>query len=567
MLKDDFYKNLESLLKFAVDNEEPNPEDETIGDLNLAKDEVTKDESLPQLGSGADILDPDTEQPFEQALSPSAWELNKSGDGYIVFVKTDSESDPQATKGRYQKQLVMDTGKPDDAIINYINTFLTQNKIDVTPKKHLTMRTKFGPKITDEYDNDVSIVYEWRNGKYMASIKWRPKDESIKTPPQFIKEIELPDELSNQAPPMPEESVQPEEIPSLDEIEEKPTEEAEEVPEKETEESTPTEEGTEEKEEEPEEEKTPAFLIPRLVRLSSTIKHKILSNRDETLKHALLRLSSLINFIKTSAEDDDKNEEADDDENADNESPAEDEIPEKDETPKDDNTDNEEVEEKAPVSADVHEIINNILNEKRDDDKTVFQKYIEGEALQTGVLYPRDFKDLEKYRNDNDLDNLKDKENAMSDRIFGDIDRILKSEAPTEAIKKEISEVPKSELLGIIADNIERISSEDTEGRLRSDILPTDIAEVPELPDEEEVQEKPQNINPASQLVQIFYQLRGELSPLQRRKITDTELFEKAHQQYEKDFPDEDIQDSDIENAKKLISRDLEARGDLIGNP
>lgn len=588
MLNDDFYKNLDVLLKKAADEDEEDteedteeapdeefdlgelgeadPEEDVIEGLESAKDEAPKDEALPPLGEGDDLLDAGSEEAFEPALTPSKWEVASSGDGYITFTKTDSESDPEATKGRYQKNLRMDTGKPDDAIIDYINTFLVQNKLDTNPKKHLTERTPYGPKSTDEFDNDVSVVREWKNGKHCVSIRWKAKDESIQVPPQFKKEVKIPDELSPKVPEeLPAEEPVEDIIPSLDDLET-----GEEIGEEGAEEETGEEIGEEpaeteeEVEEEPEEET--ASLVPRILRISDRIRNK---TKDSSVLKIARQISAMAYLLKSAADDEfelpDLGEEED---TADDAGDAADfDLPDLGESEETSDTD-----EEVPVSADITEIVNSILGETREEGKTIFQDYIEGEALKTGVLFPRDFKDLSNFRKEADSTKLRDKEKAMAERIYGDIDRILKAEASTEEIKNKLSSISKGELLDIIADNIEQISSQDTSGKLGSPVKPLDIAEVPE--DEtldqppDEVQEDPQEeTSPVEKLVEVFYQMRGSLSPVQKRNISDMELLEKAREKLDEDQPDEAIEDTDFDKAKQLISRDLESRGDLVGNP
>ena len=156
----------------------------------------------------------------------------------------------------------------------------------------------------------------------------------------------------------------------------------------------------------------------------------------------------------------------------------------------------------------------------------------------------------------------------MGDRIYGDIDRILKSEAPNDEVKTKISDMSKQELTDIIADNIEQLSSSDTSGSLTENIAAEDVSEIPqddevtedETPDEEEKSK-------VEKLVEQFYELRGALTPIQKRDLSDLELLEQARDKADEENPDDKLTDDDLDKAKSLISLDLEGRGDLIGNP
>lgn len=560
MPTDQFYEDLERLLKQAED------EDDVLGDLDTAKNEATKNEELPDLGMGEDVLDPDTEKAFEPALSPSNWEVKKSGDGYVVFVKKDSKSDPDASKGRYEKRMQMETGEADDAIIDYINAFLVQNKVDTNSAKHMTMRTKYGPRTIDEYGNDIKVIKDWQSGKYTISIRWRQGDKSVKIPAQFKKEIEIPDELAEQ-PETPEPAPGAEEeagIPSLEDVESM-TEEGEgpEEGEEVGEENPEEEETPEEEEESPEEGKEEASLTKRqLVRLSRELKLKAIFS-------VLNKFAKDPEGLDDLALDEEDSPETDQD---DSEEIQEDDPESKDDLEEDtDDTDTGEGEEvkenEIPASADVTEVVNNILDKTNENGKSVFQAYIEDEALPTGVLFTRDFKDIKKYRDGGDTDKLRDKEMAMADRIYSDIDRILKTEAPSSEIKTKIGEMSKNDLEGIIADNLETLSAGDTAGKLMSDVQPEDISEAPkegeEIP-EEEPQEEKSNVE---KVVEKFYEMRGTLTSVQRRDVSDMELLEKAGEKINEEDPDNQISDDDLDKAKRLISVDLEGRGDLIGNP
>lgn len=534
------FKNCANKLRFifAAEDDDAEAADDVLSDLDDAKDDATKNEELPPLADDDDVLDLGTEEPFEKALTPSLWSLKSSGQGYITFEKSDSEAAKDAKKGKYSKDLPMDTGKIDESILDYVNAFLVHNKINSRPTKHLTMKTDSGPRTTDMYDNEVTVVHEWRHGKLNVTITWRPHDPTISIPPQFEKEEKLPDELVSddnnaeiEEEPAKEES---EVVPSLDQIESMPEGEPDES---EEEEETPEEEAEKEPEETTEEASGYGPGIIRWSRLSRTLSRiaEDLDDDEETDEDS---------EEDDSKEDDEAEDESDDDKKADEDSD--------DEVEEDDND--------VPVSTDVHEIVNNLLLDIKASGQTVFQDYIENEALAKGRLFADDFNELDKLRSSGETDRLRQKELEMAERIYSDIDRIVKNEAQSKKIEESISDLGKDELKEIIADNIEVVSTSDK--GLSKWIQPEDIMSAP---DESHVEEE---LSHAEQLVEEFYKIRGSLSSQQRLSMTDDDILEIAHDHLSENLSeDDDITDEDVRKARELISNDLESRGDLSGAP
>lgn len=570
-MSDLFYQNLEKILRLAADEDEDESDDapeedvleedpleegspeEAIADKEEAGEQRQKDETLPPLGEGEEILDSDSEEAFGPALTPSLWEQAEGQDGLIVFVKKDSESDPEATKGRYTKKLHMDIGEPDDAIVDYINAFLVHNKIKTTPLKHFTMRTDYGPSSVDEYDNGVVVTKKWQDGKYSVHVQW--KSDSITVPPVFKKEVNVPDELKapEEEPEAPAEESFEEDIPSLEDLEDMP-----EAPEGEEGGEEP-EEGAEEapeEDEEPEKEEEAAFA-PKLLRKSRLSKRLILAEEEAD---PMSELSDLFEDLpsgdaeKKELPKEDVKEESEPTEEPEEQKKPE-EVPSKNapsDTPKD------QVKE-----------VTGILDAPTEAGKTVFEEFLDM-AMSNQWLYPRDFKDLQKYRDAGDLEKLRQKEEAMAHAILARVKGVIKQKkkelAAFSRLSKRVAadlEITDAELVKIIADKIEEISTSPMGESLMSDVRPSDIVETPEQEDVETEEGEPDK-SISERLVEEFFEEKGEMPDAVRYRVTDIDLLRKVQRKFEDDG--EEVSEEDLEKAKKMIIYHQQATGDLKGN-